>query len=343
MDPEMLQEVNECLPNDPEYVSTAHAEVARENNSAICLEDIDSGMMLEKALTAYATRIRQLKSEIAVYKKETDQVVDQNLLTNLELITLNQELEMKVKLRTRELESANEKLSELNKMKESLMHMIVHDMKNPLTAILGTLRLFEKNPFGLKPEFQDLLIGALGNGRKLLDMVEGILFISRMQTKEFQLKPERIDLITLIRQCLDLMVKTLGSKNLTFHFTPPCAECRILVDQQIIERVINNILNNAIKYSPAGSSIDLELNVQSSQVVLAITNWGAPIPLEHQQKIFELFTRVNAQDTQLSGTGIGLNFCKLAAEAHKGTIAVMSPVPPNDKGVKFLVTLPKSL
>ncbi len=342
MDEEFIQDISSCLSSEMASQTEQHSDIIRENSSALCIEDIDSGIALEKTLGLYAARIRQLKAEISHYKKETDEVVDQNLISNLELIALNQELEVKVKQRTRELENANEKLSELNAVKESLMHMIVHDMKNPLTAILGTLSLFERNSFGLKSELHELLIGSLGHGHKLLDMIEGILFISRMKTKEFRLKLNPTNLIALMRQSIALMSNTTGSKQLTFNFSPPCDEFYLSVDEQIIERVIHNLLNNAIKYSPAGHTIEIEFDVLPNQVSISVTNIGEPIPVEHHLKIFNLFSRVNANDTQLSGTGIGLNFCKLAIEAHHGDIRVVSPVPPSQQGVKFIFTLPRA-
>jgi len=338
-----------------DYLST------KSFSEPVNVDEIDSGRALQKILIQYTSRIRQLKDGLTSSHKENDHVVDEYLMQNLELINLNKSLEYKVKERTRELEVANVKLEvtnqnlknanqlledqahqlkELNEAKEALMHMIVHDMKNPLTAILGTLTLFNKNSFNLNPDIHELLLSAHRHGIKLLSMIEEILMISRMKTKEFKLKPERANLIDTLLYSIDLMKKTVVLKNLKFHFEPEWQTLTVQMDVQIIERVINNLLNNAIKYAPQNSEILLEVEPKSDSVTVSITNWGEPIPEEYHQKIFELFSRVKKEDTQFSGTGLGLAFSKLAIEAHSGTLEVISPVPPMEIGACFRFSLP---
>jgi len=314
------------------------------------IEDLDSGRAFQALIDQYTARIRQLKAEIAGYKKENDQVVEVNLLQNLELITMNQSLEKKVADRTRELELsyarlalANERLQqqtrqlqELAEAKDALTHMIVHDMKNPLTAILGTLRLFKRNTFNLEPQYHELLLSANAHGIKLLGMIEEMLIVSRMQSKEFQLKPEPTDLAALVRQSVDLMRQTTqGVKPLQFRLEADAAPCVLPLDSQLIERVVNNLLNNSIKYAPPESEILIRIQNVPGETAVSVTNWGEPIPEKFQRKIFEMFCRVKSDDTQLSGTGLGLTFCKLAVEAHGGRIGVVSPVPPEKRGACF--------
>jgi signal transduction histidine kinase len=315
-------------------------EVAMENGSALCIEDIASNATLQNTLNVHAAPIRGLKTEIWAYRQDPEHLTKKSLLSPLELLTINQELEGKVRQRTLELEIANARLKELTETKESLMHMIVHDMKNPLTAMLATLSLFERNSFGLDTPIWDLLLGALRNGHKLLDMANDILGISRMRSKEFSLKPARADLVALLRECLTLMAKTTSSKNLKFVFNPAHASLPSLLDREIMERVVNNLLSNAIKYAPENSSITLDLARQGDAVLVHVSNQGSAIPRAHHEKIFELFTRTHPSDSQLSGTGIGLNFCKLAMEAHGGKIFVISPLPDSHHGACFTLSLP---
>jgi signal transduction histidine kinase len=299
-------------------------------------------------------RIRQLKQEIETRQNENEKVIADNLaqneklrVLNEELTHFNQDLENKVKERTSEVEASKqhledqaEQLLELNKTKEALTHMIVHDMKNPLTVVMGTLRLLEKKDLGLEPMLKEFISDSHYQAKVLFRMMEEMLFISRMQTKEFQLKLEATDLVRLLTQAVNNMSRTTQAKKVELVFTPPRKHLEQKVDGDMIERIVNNLLNNSIKYAPNNSKVTVDLAQEDNRVLITVTNVGEPIPAEYHTKIFELFARVNAKDKQLSGTGLGLAFCKLAVEAHHGTIAVVSPLPGRDRGTAFTVALP---
>ncbi|MBN1595298.1 hypothetical protein JW933_05160 [candidate division FCPU426 bacterium] len=325
------------------------------------IEDIDSGQAMQNMLLQYVARIRQLKSGLSSSHKENDQVINEYIMQNLELQNLNKNLENQVKKRTRELEDAKAKLEssnetlhqtnvlleeqkrqlqEVGEMKEALMQMIVHDLKNPLTAILGTLALFNKNSYGLNADVYRLLVNSYGHSNQLLAMIEEILLLARMQTKEFRLKPESCDLVTLAGNCLALMRETPAAKNANLVFRSQEQKLCLQLDVHIIERVINNLLNNALKYAPKTSEITLGISRQTETAAVSVTNWGKPIPSKYHASIFELFTRVDKDTRQFSGTGLGLAFTKLAVMAHQGSIKVVSPVPPKNIGACFCFTLP---
>lgn len=309
---------------------------------------------LIKTIKKQTLRIHHIKQEIESRQEENDKAISKNLEQNEELITLNQqlkkfnlELEEKVQARTQALEASKhdleqqaQELQSLSSMKESLTHMIVHDMKNPLTVILATLRLFEKTNHGVPEEIYELLVDSYQQSKKLFSMMEEMLFISRMQTQEFQIKKERTDLVNLIQVIVDNMSKTVGQKKLALGVNIQAEELTLSIDANIIERVLNNLLNNSIKYAPNDSTITVAAAREGEQVVISVTNFGDPIPEAFHAKIFELFTRVNKKDKQLSGTGLGLAFCKMAVEAHGGKIWVTSPVAGEQVGTTFSFSLP---
>jgi signal transduction histidine kinase len=220
------------------------------------------------------------------------------------------------------------------------MHMIVHDLKNPLTAILGTLSLFRKDTFGLPREVAQLLSDANAQGFKLLNMIEDILLVSRMRSKEFEINPQELDLDPFVLQCVEMMTKTLSGKPLALQFVPSQHALKVHADPEVLERVINNLLNNAIKYAPKQTEVRVETLSGDSGTVVRVTNWGPAIPLEYHEKIFDLFCRVKADSAKYSGTGLGLTFCKLAVEAHGGLIWVESPLPDSDRGARFNFSIP---
>jgi signal transduction histidine kinase len=295
----------------------------------------------------YEAHVRQLKLEILTRREENDAVIAENLRQNEELRSLNQELDQKVKDRTSELMASkeavvaqNQKLQELSGAKEALMHMVVHDMKNPLTAIIGTLGLCRGNRLQIAPDVKSLLVDAHVQSVKLLCMVDEILTISRMQSKEFEVHPEPMDMIALVHQSMSMMSLTLGGKKVALRFSPAETEIFAMADYQTIERTLNNLVNNAIKYAPPESEVWLDVARQDRTVEVGVTNWGHPIPAECHEKIFDQFYRVQADVAKYSGTGLGLTFCRLAIQAHGGTIGVVSPVPPQNIGARFFFTLP---
>lgn len=297
-------------------------------------------------LAKYAARIRQLQNEIRSRQEENEQIVADNLKQNEILREFNTDLANKVKLRTWELENSKQKLEQQNKAlqdlhqtKESLMHMIVHDMKNPLTAVLGILRFLQGASLPVSADVKQLVEDGHLQGKKLLSMIEQILLVSRMQSREFALKKERINLISLVRDCVNLMTKTLGAKRLRLVFAPQVPEINVAADPSILERVVNNLLNNAIKYAPADTDIEVTAELDTAARV-GVSNQGEAIPAQFHQKIFDLFCRVKSDDTTASGTGLGLTFTKLAVEAHGGQIRIESPLPGSDRGARFAFTLP---
>jgi len=108
----------------------------------------------------------------------------------------------------------------------------------------------------------------------------------------------------------------------------------------MIERVVNNMLNNAIKYAPDGSMIEVKVAVKEKMAEVSITDYGEGIPASHHEKIFDMFTRVKPKDKKISGTGLGLAFCKIAIKAHAGKIWVTSPAEGHQCGTTFHFTIP---
>jgi len=302
---------------------------------------------IQKVIKKYQARIRQLKQEISSRHEENEKIVAENLRQHDELRKLNQDLDKKVKERTRELQESKEKLEqqnkelqELNESKEAMMHMIVHDMKNPLTSVMGALNLSQNPRYEMNPDLKELLRDANIQSIKLRTMIDDILAISKMRSKEFEIQPVPVDLISLVRQSVMLMNTTMGEKKVCLRFDPKISELIVNIDFQMIERVINNVINNAIKYAPDNSEILLEVTQEDTMACIHVSNWGEVIPADCHEKIFTMFGRVKPQDKKVSGTGLGLAFCKLAVEAHKGTICVESPVPSYDVGAHFYFTLP---
>ncbi len=304
-------------------------------------------LKMRRILEEQETRIRQLEQEIVSCNQENEKITAENRRQNEEFRRLNQSLDQNGKNRTRELQETTEKLEqqnlelqELSESKEAMMHMIVHDLKNPLTTVMGALCLSQNKRFEFDPGLRELLLGAHVQSIKLRAMIDDILTISQLRSQEFTAQAVPTNLVSLIQQSVMLMDTIKSLKTVTLRFESRRPEVVADIDYPMVERVLNNLINNALKYAPRESEILVELDTDDAWARIAISNQGEAIPKAAHAKIFELFGRAKPQDKTIQGTGLGLAFCKLAVEAHGGGIQVESPLPELDHGARFVFTLP---
>jgi signal transduction histidine kinase len=229
------------------------------------------------------------------------------------------------------------KLRRLEKLRDDLTHMVVHDLRNPLNVITGFLDVLEDDGAAknLSDHTQGLLALARGGVNELLSMIGSILDVSKMAAGEMRLQREPCDLDALIRASA-LSSKPMTS-NRTVTFDAPESALTVSVDVGLVRRVLQNLLGNALKYSKSDGNVRIVVTPSSSEVRIAVIDTGPGIAPEYHQRIFEKFGQVEDRKYRL-GTGLGLTFCKLAVEAHGGDIGVDSEV---GKGSTFWFTLPR--
>ncbi len=239
------------------------------------------------------------------------------------------------------LEKVNQNLKELEQLKEGLVNMVVHDMKNPLTSIRGYLELLLDDPAESVPEeAKGYLRVAYSSSENLLSMVQDLLDISKMEEGKFLLDKREDDLRAICEEIITELdvVSRKRNKHLSLNVTQ--AIPNLLIDRELIKRVIGNLVANAIKHTPDGGSIEIGLafDDEGSSVVTSVSDDGDGIPAEYFEKIFEKFGQVqlNSQRKKMS-TGLGLTFCKMAVEAHGGKIGVESEL---GKGSRFYFAIP---
>ena len=227
-------------------------------------------------------------------------------------------------------------LRRLEKLSNDLSYMIVHDLRNPLAVICGFLDILEFHEAQkLSDSTQTLVTVARQSAENLLNMISSLLDVSKMGAGEMKLQREPCDLKTLIRAVL--AATKLLSGNRTVTLDAPESSLTITVDVDLIRRVLQNLLSNALKYTPDGGNVRLVVTPSSTEVRVVVTDTGPGIAPEDHQRIFEKFGQVEDHKNRM-GTGLGLTFCKLAVEAHGGRIGVDSAV---GKGSTFWLVLPR--
>ncbi|MBH9577255.1 sensor histidine kinase [Inhella proteolytica] len=238
-------------------------------------------------------------------------------------------LEATVTERTEALRSANERLVALDQFKRGMLGMIVHDLKNPLGAILSTLD---------SPALLSRLEQLKQSSRQMLTLVLNILDVQKFEDTQVVLDTRPVALAALAAQAVEQVRFLVERKNQTVELEVP-AGLSVRGDGEMLERVLVNLLTNAVKYTPTNGRIVIHAAAEGeAQVRVQVQDSGEGIPAERLEAVFAKFGQYQARDSGLvRSTGLGLNFCKLAVEAHGGQIGVASEV---GQGSTFWFTLP---
>lgn len=264
------------------------------------------------------------------------QDVTEREMSKAELSQHREHLEELVRQRTIELETANRELRQLEDLRDNLMHMIVHDMRSPLQVIIGNLELIKMSPKPLDSETLEYVRAAETGTNRLLHSIGDLLDVRKLETDQMPLARTAIDLAVLTGEVLDDL-KAVSISH-TILFEPSEVPVVTNGDSTILRRVIANMVENALKYAPAGTEIRISISRGNQTAVWSITDNGPGIPAEYQSRVFDLFNHVPAVKNQKAvSSGVGLAFCKLAVEAHEGRIALESEP---GKGSTFRFSLP---
>jgi two-component system sensor histidine kinase/response regulator len=234
----------------------------------------------------------------------------------------------------RQLESQFRELQRLEGMRDSLTHMIVHDLRSPLAAIIGNLDLMDEDPSVAASKSVARLHGAKRSAASLLQMIGALLDVNKMEAGEMALELTDGDLAAVAQRSVDALGTLAGDRQVVVD-AAGAVPCR--VDGALIARVIENLLGNAFRYSPGKSTVTVRAVARNDRARIEVRDTGRGIPEEFRERIFQKFGRVEGVKQHAHSTGLGLAFCKLAVEAHGGVIGVDSEV---GKGSTFWFELP---
>ncbi|MFN3550294.1 MAG: ATP-binding protein [Endomicrobiia bacterium] len=228
---------------------------------------------------------------------------------------------------------------ELDKMKEDFLHSITHDLRNPMTSLRGFIKFLYDGVGGPINEQQKKMLETMDRASfKLLNMINDILDIAKLEAGKLELYLEKINLIQIINSVKELLHPQYTRKNIKLILDiPQNNDVIIYADGKLLERVYINLIGNAIKFTPEGGEITVGVEENESLVRSYVKDTGEGIPKEYLDKIFEKFGQVKGKSR--GGTGLGLTICKYIIEAHKGKIWVESEL---SKGSKFSFELPKN-
>lgn len=224
------------------------------------------------------------------------------------------------------LKATNDRLIKLDQFKQNMSSMIVHDLKNPLNAIIN-LSNYSNTPNEDIKQY----------GWQMLNMVNNILDIHKFEETKMALNLLPLNIVPILENAVRQTHFLQQRKSITI--TQKIAKnTAVLCDETIIQRVFINLLTNAIKYTPENGHITLWAEQAGKKTIFYVKDTGAGIPAEQLDTVFEQFTQIEArQSGKVFSTGLGLTFCKLAVEAHNGQVGVESPP---EQGATFWFSLP---
>jgi signal transduction histidine kinase len=219
--------------------------------------------------------------------------------------------------------------------------MIVHDLRNPLGAISTALDLLKQVPVAeAETEYVTAVMGTMGQSiHRLQYLVDTLLDIARLE-EGVTLWLQPLDLHALLEELVaeeHLLARTSG---VTLENQVPVDLAAIMADPDVLRRVMFNLLDNALRFTPAGGQVWVEARPDADAIRVEVLDTGPGIPPEEQTRIFEKFTQIQGRAASQRGSGLGLAFCRMAVEAHGSRIWVEDG--PGGKGSRFVFTLPQA-
>ncbi len=238
-----------------------------------------------------------------------------------------------------ELARANAGLRELDKAKSSFFHNISHEIRTPLTLILTPLtQLLRTRRNDLPADTVEKLEGIRGNANRLLKMVNSLLDFARLEAGQAKVAITETSLDDLVRYVAGLFAGTADNKGIQLITDISMPKLRVRSDVDKLEKILVNLVGNALKFTPSGGTITLSCKLDGDRYLLAVGDTGVGIPREHQTAIFQRFVQLeNSKQASVRGTGIGLSMVQEYSKLLGGDVSVESE---EGKGSVFTVSLP---
>ena len=230
---------------------------------------------------------------------------------------------------------ANRRLRELDRLKDDFVSTISHELRTPLTSINGYVELAREEADSETDAYLEVVER---NADRLLALVNDLLLVARLQSGDFELELERVDVGRLVMESVASAKPVAVGANVELRVRLSGGETQVRGDRRRLGQVVDNLVSNAIKFSPAAGAVDLTVDRRNGKVMIEVEDRGIGIPESEHGKLFERFFRAqDALDRQIPGTGLGLYITKSIVEAHGGTVVARSVV---GEGTSFVVELP---
>lgn len=251
---------------------------------------------------------------------------------------LNAELEMRVQQRTAELAEVNARLRELDKVKDEFLAITSHDLRSPLGSIQMAAEMLSE--YGDLPAAArtELYVNIAQHARRLIALVSDLLDLAKMESGTLRIDRAPLRLSDVVRKCIESLSLPARTKHITLSLAADPSDPVLAGDEMKLFQVFNNLLVNAIKFTPEGGHVTAAVQANGNGVEVRVTDTGLGIPADELPHLFEKYrqTRTRATGSE-KGVGLGLNIVKQLVELHGGRVTVDSEL---GRGSTFTVVLP---
>lgn len=287
-----------------------------------------SFLLLQSRSMRYISRISSAMREIA----EGDLNVTLDVEGDDEFADMAENLNNMVE----ELRQLMDKERESERTKNELITNVAHDLRTPLTSIIGYLELLS-GPVKLNEEMQKKYLDiTYKKSKRLQKLIEDLFGFTKLNYGKISMKVSKVDIVKLLSQMLEEFYPNFMEKNLAYELQSNVTAKVITADGNLLARLFDNLINNAIKYGSEGKKIIVKVDATDTVVTVSVTNFGYVIPKEELPLLFEKFYRVEqSRSVNTGGTGLGLAIAKNIVDMHGGTIGVTSDL----NGTVFTVKL----
>lgn len=217
----------------------------------------------------------------------------------------------------------NRRLRELDQMKTEFISVASHQMRTPLSAIKWIIKMIMDGDLGpLSQEQKDLLAKGYQSNERMIALINDLLNVSRIEEGRFQYRMMRMSIEDVIDKVLEEMRSDIRSKHIKLRYGRPSTPLsKVSIDPQKIHLVLQNLIDNSLKYTPSGGRVEIGLNQKNDELIFSIKDNGVGIPSSQRDKIFSKFFRAdNVVRMQTEGSGLGLFIVKNIIEAHQGRV-----------------------
>ena len=320
-----IARIADDLGTQPTFVDVAHelASSATESRDVEFVRKDGSPVVLQFSMSRIFNADGKVLGYVSTGEDVTDRVKRQ--------LALEEALEHE--------RAAVENLREVDQVKDALVSGVSHELRTPITSILGYLEMLEDGGFGPLADAQNKALARVkGNSNRLLSLIDDLLMLSRIQNGYLALDLVPTDVRDVVVAAQKEMAPALLSAGLEFTVEVPDETVCVQGDGDRLQRVLVNLLGNAIKFTDRFGAVAMSLEVEGDEAVLKVRDSGIGIPDDEQDQLFERFFRASsARERAIQGSGLGLSIVSALVQSHDGRIEVHSQV---DVGTTFIVRLP---
>ncbi|HET8948331.1 MAG TPA: hybrid sensor histidine kinase/response regulator [Candidatus Polarisedimenticolia bacterium] len=282
-------------------------------------------ILMVTALHAMEDKVKGL--ELGADDFLTKPINRSELLAKVKALLRVKSLQDEVEAQKLELEAKNRELLTIQRFKESMSQMVVHDLKNPLAGIMGNIQLMQMQRGQMPPGRQEeLLLRSLESARQMARMIQNILEVAKLEEQKMPLRREPVPIQDVAAEQVADLMSLSARDGIRLDCDVPPDLPPVDADRGLLSRILANLLSNAFKHTPSGGRVTVSARESDGSIAVRVQDTGEGIPADLLPYIFEKFVAGESEDRrrQSYDSGLGLTFCRLAVECHGGRIGVES-------------------